>query len=329
MGMRSRVWLVVGLSVGLLGMSPSAWAADGDTSEAAEAPVSKEFTDHLRAAIDTETDPEMKQVMREQLGQLESGKLSLNEMRDTGPREANQTAGLRAPATSDVLGGRTSTGGLQGRTLGDSVAGGGLVGPPVETGGTGRAGEQLPSDVREQLHKVFDDVAKGGRSEGQARVEAEKILKEHGIEPQSERSGEGSRGELEHAGERRGPEALERASSQGLEHMAPEAREHLERNTSSRETTRETTRDQERMTRETSEQREAHTQERSTHEVSQREARESPQREAPQREAMEHEAPQREAMQREAPEQREVPTQERPTYEAPQHEYQQPESMPH
>ncbi len=249
-------WLiaVVGIGVGVVLASPSVWAADGTTAEAAPADavvpteVSNETLTHLRSAIAEETDPELRQTMEEQLQLLESGQLDLTTEMDVAQGAAPPSGEAGAQQTS---------------RLADMLTGGRLAGQPIDpgTGGGGTSGETLPPQARAELEKLFQEKGTGDPSkDGHVREEAEKILERYGIDPRE--IGPGREGGWQEGGWRdgnsdnldddtgsvldgigrggfqnehdndslfRGADALERLSPEALEHMAPEARERLER----------------------------------------------------------------------------------------------------
>lgn len=207
------VVVVVGLALIKLFLVPTCWAADGGSAEAAEVAVPDAASvEHIREAIQAETDPELRQAMEEQLQLLESGQLDLQTL------ERDRLTLGAPPIVTDGTG---ATGG--GRP------GGQLIGPPVEigTGGQGQ-GESLPPEVRAQLEQLFQERGTGDPARDAAvRAEAEQILREHGIDPRE--MGPGHEGEWEREGSYwqgdRG-EGFERAH---LEQMSPEAREQMER----------------------------------------------------------------------------------------------------
>ena len=199
MGMRIMMQ-VLGVGLCSLLLVPSAWAADEQTAEAAQIDATPEMTlEHLRTTIEAEADPELRAAMEEQLELLESGELSLE--RDLA---------LGAPP-SEVLG--NTTGGLPPD----------LIGPPVD-GGTANMPSYMTPELREQLFNVYDQVGAGELSEGEARTQAEGILREHGIDPRELGGPEHDR----EFGEQQYKEAFERMSPEALEHMSPEAREQME-----------------------------------------------------------------------------------------------------
>lgn len=209
--MRMR-WM---MGVGMVGISvffvtPSVWAADESTAEAAQVPtgviepagVTEPTREQILQAIDAtrQTDPELAAEMENQLRLFESGELDLR-------------------AEGGVPHGTTQEGDV---TLG--VSGGipnagvapGLVGPPVD----GQQGEGMPSymtpELREQLSTVFDRRGAGELTEEEARAQAETILQEHGVDPRE--VGPGHEGELEHMS----PEAREQMEQFFSEHEAGE-----------------------------------------------------------------------------------------------------------
>ena len=234
MGMRVTSG-ILGLSMGVLLAIPSVCAADADpTAEAAQAPTSDATHDQILQAIETtrQTDPELAVEMENQLKLLDAGEFAPQApTTDTGLALGAPQAGPQA---------------VTGRRLADTLPNGGLVGPPVDAGGPVSGGligppteggtphgqdprfDQVQADPR--MQQVREQFEAGNLSEDQAREKIVEVLKDHGIEPNNghEWDHEGVAGEgtlregLGHEFERGG---FERA----LEHMAPEAREQMER----------------------------------------------------------------------------------------------------
>jgi len=204
---------------------PAARAADADAAEAVDLSA-------VRAAIEAESDPELRAIMTEELNALESRG---GEMRLT---EGERPGGLGAPE---------------------------LIGPPVE-GGT-KGGQYLPPAARAELEQIFSQGTGDPSKDGHLREQAEKVFEKYGIEHPEIGSFGGKEGEMtspreaferwqsseegqrtdsatmEHYREmseqyqaefeQRG-EGFERAMT---EHMAPEAREQMERFMSEHEMT--------------------------------------------------------------------------------------------
>ncbi len=213
----------------------------------------------LRAAIEAESDPELKNVMKEQLQLVESGQLDLHTLEaSTTERGSAQAAGAQVPA--EQHGGPRLVEGL--------VPTGGLLGQPADGAAGGFPAERLPAEVRTQLEKLFQEKGTGEPSkDANVRAEAERILKENGIDPREMGAGhegkwaqgreQGQQGgawrdtnrdnlddntgsvlddgigrggdspfrdERGEGAREAGTEALQ-PSSEGIEHMAPEARE--------------------------------------------------------------------------------------------------------
>lgn len=194
------VVVVVGLALIQLFLVPTCWAADGGAAEAAEVAVPDAASvEHIREAIQAETDPELRQAMEEQLELLESGQLDLQTL------ERDRLTLGAPPIVTD----------------GTGATGGGFPGGQSQ-------GESLPPEVRAQLEQLFQEKGTGDPARDAAvRAEAEQILREHGIDPRE--MGLGHEGEWEREGSHwqgdRG-EGFERAY---LEQMSPEAREQMER----------------------------------------------------------------------------------------------------
>lgn len=242
MAMRRLIGLLgVGLTI-MVPLIPSAFAADGDTAEAApieamavDSPTQDASREHILQEIEAtrQTDPELAEVMEEQLKLLEeSGRATLSTS-DTGTTATTSNPfgqwGQGEAATANSLGAP------------------GLLGPPIEIGPQGQPigqpGEQ--EGLNDQQRGLFEQVQadprmqqvreqfEGGQlSEQQAREKVFEVLRDHGIEPNNGReweqegmrgegmTQEGVRGELGERGE-----GFERA----FERMDPNAREQMER----------------------------------------------------------------------------------------------------
>jgi len=220
--------IIAGFVVGM----PASWAADEDAAEAAQVETPEVSVEHIRAAIEAETDPELREAMADQLELLESGQLDFQTL--------EREVALGAPPGP----GETSRG---------------FVGPPVDIraggGTTEGGGNYLPPEARAELEAIFSRRTGDPSKDGHLREEAEKVLEKYGVErtemtspreafEQWEQSEQGQRTdsatreqyremseqyqtEFEQRGglEQRG-EGFERAMT---EHMAPEAREQMER----------------------------------------------------------------------------------------------------
>lgn len=231
-----ELWRVVGrlvmVGVGILCLSRGgtvAWAADGgsDTAEAAQIgtdpigaqagadAVHEQMLQDIEAS--RQTDPELAAEMEHQLELFESGELDLRQSHDA------QEGGF---------------------ALGTPVNDGGVTVPQGGPALLGRPGEedrsmdtrfqQVQSDPR--MQELRQQMESGGLSEGQAREQVFEILREHGLEPNNGR--EWDREGMSHEGMRsegvmREGAGLERERAGGferaLEHMAPDAREQMER----------------------------------------------------------------------------------------------------
>ncbi|MBI4342726.1 MAG: hypothetical protein HY599_05110, partial [Candidatus Omnitrophica bacterium] len=209
--------IVVGVSVVLLVGNASAWAADADVAEAAEPlasdpAVAGPSLEQIRAAITAEADPELKAVMKEQLQLFESGELSANEL-GVGRDRQDYPSGAQASSGGLVPAGESSLAGQQ--------PGPDLIGPPIEVGGSRRAGTnieaELPPEARAELEKLFQEKGRGDPALDQdVREEAGQILEKYGIDPRE--FGPGPE-EFEH----------EQGFDRAFEQMSPEAREQMER----------------------------------------------------------------------------------------------------
>ena len=197
MGMRMRWMAVLVMLVSILGLAPTnASAANGDTAEAAEVARPDMNREQILQTIETtrQTDPELAAEMERQLELFDSGELDLQD-HDTLTPPSESADGLPSGAPE-------------------------LIGPPVETGGSGQDPrfEAVQSDPRmQELHERFES---GELTEDEAREQVFDILRDHGIEPDNGREWEHPEGAFEHG--------LELERGEGFEHMAPEAREQLE-----------------------------------------------------------------------------------------------------
>lgn len=176
MGMRGiAAGLVVGLS--FLVISPFCWAADGDAAEAApltETSATSLDVDHVRAEIEATraTNPELAEVMEEQLGLVESGQLSYEAITQEAGRSTEGSA------TGSSLSGERLAG-----------TGGEMMGTPLTGGFRGSSGETtrqgdpayMTPELRTALEDVYDQVQGGTLSESDARARADSILSEHGV----------------------------------------------------------------------------------------------------------------------------------------------------
>ena len=229
MGMRWSV-SVLGIGLSMCCVVPPALAVDDEgTAEAAQAGLSETSREQILQQIELtrQTDPELAAEMEKQLQLLESGELDLTA---EGVDHARGTFGAGTPTGT----GNTST------TFSSTLPSGGLVGPPVDIGGGGVPGDNLPPEVRAQLEQLFQEKGTGDPAKDAAvREEAEKILREHGIDPREIGPGE-----------HMSPEALEHMSPEGLEHMSPEAREQMEQFFSEHEAGEQPTMDRETFERE-------------------------------------------------------------------------------
>ena len=243
--MRTR-WIVGmgSLGISLLSALPvvhaaadAASAPDEPALDASQGGTSNATLDQLRTAIEAETDPELKDVMKEQLKLVESGQLDLHTLETPGTeRGGAQGAGTQAPLdpnTGHRLVDGLPNGGLVGRPVDlgappGSGGSGGTIGPPGE--GNGGTLNYMTPELREQLFTVYDGVANGKMTEQEARAKAEGILQEHGLDPHEVGPAHDS---LDHQGMHEGTNAgLERSEGfdrVAMEHMSPEAREQMER----------------------------------------------------------------------------------------------------
>lgn len=194
---------------------PAARAADADAAEAVDLSA-------VRAAIDAEPDLELRDAMKEELELLES-------------------RGVESLLTDHDRAGSAPE----------------LIGPPVE--GTGGGGNYLPPAARAELEQIFSQGTGDPSKDGHLREQAEKVMEKYGIEHAEFGNHEGKEGEMtspreafqqwegseqgqrtdsatreqyremseqyQAEFEQRG-EGFERAMT---EHMAPEAREQMER----------------------------------------------------------------------------------------------------
>ncbi|MDP3722816.1 MAG: hypothetical protein Q8R91_04885 [Candidatus Omnitrophota bacterium] len=255
---------MAGIIAGFMVGAPVSWAADEDAAEAAQVETPEVSVEHIRAAIEAETDPELREAMADQLELLESGQLDFQTL--------ERELALGAPP-------------------GPGETSGGFVGPPVDIGtgggttGGGTTGDYLPPEAQAELEKIFSQGTGDPSRDGHLREQAEKVFEKYGIDHDRggmmgyDREGDGGRvgfgegrqgemtppreafqqweqseqgqrtdsatreqyremsdqyqAEFEQRGglEQRG-EGFERAMT---EHMAPEAREQMERFMSERE----------------------------------------------------------------------------------------------
>lgn len=244
MDMRSTMGVVVMGFVSSLLVTPSAWTADSSITETAQAATeavektdaaadamvdqlshasatlaedhaTAPTLDEIRKAIEAETDPELKTAMEEQLRLLETGQLDLTTLR----HEEKDLALGAPPVTGTVPGGTTLPDGSLGTPLPMPVVDVG-GGPPIG----GRAGEaDLPPEARKELEELFKQGTGDPTSakDQELREKASEILEKYGIDPREVGPGHEHEGEWQERGE-----GFERAY---LEHMAPEAREQMER----------------------------------------------------------------------------------------------------
>ncbi|HBH97086.1 MAG TPA: hypothetical protein DDX89_04755 [Candidatus Omnitrophica bacterium] len=359
MGMRSlrHVGMVGICTFALFLLAPTfAQAADEPSVEAAEVipPETPELSvEHLRAGISAEADPELRAAMEEQLEMLESGQLDMQTL------EREMAGGSSTGTRQGETGGTGFTESLRGVDDGSvllpemiGIGRGGIGGPA--------GGSSLPPEAQAELEKIFSQGTGDPSKDGALREQAEKVFEKYGIDqpgridgdhdvegrqmtsPQEafqqwERSEQGQntdpatreqyremseqyQAEFERGGglEQRG-EGFERAMT---EHMAPEAREQMERFMTERETSGHEMShegmEREMMEREFGSSSPERSYEAPTHEY------EAPthEYEAP---THEYEAPEAPTHEYEAPEapthEYEAPTQE---YEAPTHEYEAP-----
>jgi hypothetical protein len=169
--------------------------------ESDEGPLSEASREQILSEIEAtrQTDPALAAEMEEQLRQLDAGELELHSM--------NADGGVAPDAPSLETSGGLPTDGL-------------LLGPPVDAG-TGPTADSLPPEVRAQLEKLFDEQGTGDPAkDGAVREEAERILREAGIDPRE--VGPGHEGWDHEGWDREGAE-------HSWEQMSPEAREQMER----------------------------------------------------------------------------------------------------
>ena len=196
------------LLIGVI-VTPLVHAADEPSAEAAEVTAPAIDLELMRAEIAAEDDPEMRAAMEEQFQLLESGQLDLQTLeRD--------------------MRGHTDDGSV---VLPENLRGGSTEG---QTGGT-----LLPKEAQAELEKIFSQGTGDPSKDSHLREQAEKVMEKYGVEHPTFGGGdsEGRGGGMESGGsmrevferggglEQRG-EGFERAM---LEHMAPEAREQMER----------------------------------------------------------------------------------------------------
>ncbi len=223
MGMRWSVG-VVGMVLMVCWAGPSGWAADESTVDAV---VDGEADDLNREQIlqtieaTRQTDPELAAEMERQFESMDAGHAPLTAAELQGlPTSAEATTGRGADAAGALSGsGRNLQGAPQvsrgdasqgGTTLETAQAGGGRMGGAPQDP---RFNEVQADPRMQELHR---QVEGGQLSDTQARERVFDILRDHGIQPDNGREWES------HGG---GGPGNERA----WEHMAPEAREQMER----------------------------------------------------------------------------------------------------
>lgn len=214
MGMSGATGMVKGLAVlagALLLATPLVLAADGNPGVIADSTLADTTREQILLTIEEtrQTDPELAGVMAEQLRELDSGNLQLRELVGS---EREVAAGA-SPSSTEVPGGGS---------------------------------EYLPTEVRTQLEKLFQEKGTGDPSKDESvRQEAERILKEHGIDPRE--MGHGREWDQQGEGNWRdtnndnldddsgsvldgiGRGGYEGTGDRAMEQMSPEAREQMER----------------------------------------------------------------------------------------------------
>ncbi len=236
--MERRWWMrsLTGIALMFLSIVPSVFAADGDAAPAAGVLDDAGRQQILQTIEATRaTDPELAAEMEQQLQLLESGQFD--------PRAIESEHGRPGGAVpGEALAG----------ALPSSLPRGGYVGPPVD-GGSGigpRGNESLPPEVRSQLEQLFREQGTGDPAkDGHVREQAEKILREHGIDPREvgpghegwegrgwqDANGDNLDDRTGSVGDARGRgldrDLLDRGAGieRSWEQMSPEAREQLER----------------------------------------------------------------------------------------------------
>lgn len=217
MGARRIGSMTLGVSLVLCVGHVSARAADG--AEAAEPAVADHAVadsalEQIRAAVDAETDPELRAAMEEQFHLLETGQLELTD------RELWRGT---AEGVADA-----STGGR----VAEALSIGGRLEPSTDVGVGLRGDESLPAEARTRLEQLFQEEGTGhSAQDGEVRAKAEEILKEYGIDPSE--FGPGHEGDHERGGFGRGDHETRGQEDVGLERafeqMSPEAHEQMER----------------------------------------------------------------------------------------------------
>jgi hypothetical protein len=223
MGARRIGSLMVGVSLVLCVGHVSARAADvAEAAEPAAATpaVADPALEQIHAAINAETDPELRAAMEEQLHLLETGQLELTD------RELGRGA---AGGGADAL--------PEGR-LTDPLSSGGRLGQSTDAGVGPRGDEDLPAEARARLEQLFQEEGTGNPAlDGEVRAKAEGILKEYGIDQNEfgpDHEGDYERGGFGRGGyEARGQE--DGGRERAFEQMSPEAREQMERFSQERE----------------------------------------------------------------------------------------------
>ncbi len=220
MGMR-RSAAIAGLGIvgALVIGAAAAWAADGDSAEAAEAGLDAATREQILQTIEAmkQTDPDLAREMSRQLELMESGEAEMLS-------GAGRDTALAAP---ELAGSQTG---------GEQLGGPELIGPPVEgwTGGQ----YQSPQDAKFQevqadprMQELQRQVEAGEVSEAQARETMFEVLRDHGVEPNDGHEWGREGMDMEGMSDRLGAELGERGEGfeQAWERMAPEAREQMER----------------------------------------------------------------------------------------------------
>lgn len=205
--------------IGLLvvSMAVSVWAADGSAGDV--------DLSQVRDAIQSESDPALRQAMEQELERLEaSGNV----------REFVESAGLERGGMTDSASGE-GRGGLGAPEL---------IGPPIdvgtgggsEQGGSGQSGQEVwdrfSTEGQQQMNEIWRGVEGGTVSREQGEQQARELfMRETGMDPERafgmERGGE-SGGEMG----REGMTDSDRGgmmSERGSERMSSEAREQMER----------------------------------------------------------------------------------------------------
>lgn len=186
--MRGWGWAAGLVVAGLVGM-PSARTADAEAATLPAEANDESTHAQILQAIDTEPDPELKALMREELSRLESGELS--------PRDLELGA---PPSTGEQ---------------------------PGAVGGT--SGDYLPPAARQELEALFSQGTgnPSSQTDQALREEAEKIFEKYGIDPRE--LGPGHEGDSERGGMGGGHGREDVGLERAFEQMSPEAREQMER----------------------------------------------------------------------------------------------------